>query len=99
MTLLQAEIKLIDVSGSHRKDCEGTLKVRKVTKRSHVSSLKLVCTRGNKGKHSYMWVLSPYLPNGKCIVNEGIIYAFLCGGVLPSHYSGFCNSAGFDFCL
>lgn len=94
VTSLQAVRKLIDVSASHGKYCKGTLEVKKVTKRSHVSSLKLVCTRGNRGKHSYIWSSSPYLPNGKYLVNERINHAFLCSGMLPSHYSRFCNAAG-----
>ena len=94
MTSLPSIRKLMDVVSSHGKYCKGILETKKVTKRGHVHSLKLTCTRGDRGKHSYIWASSPYLHNGKYLVNERINHAFLCSGMLPSHYSKFCNAAG-----
>lgn len=43
-------------------------------------SLKLVCTWGNRGKHSYSWAPSPFLLNGKYLVKERTVrfYAVEC---------------------
>lgn len=35
---------------------------------------------------------SPNLPNGKYLINQRINHAFLCSGMLTSHYSRFCSS-------
>ena len=93
VTSLPSVKKLMDTSVAHGKNCNGKLMVKKVTKRGHVVSLKLCCTSTNRARHNYIWSSSPYLPNGKYLVNERINHAFLCSGMLPSQYARFCHGA------
>lgn len=94
VTSLSPIKKLMDITATHGRYCHGKLEVRKVTKRGHVVSLKLCCTKPGHAPHKYIWASSPYLPNGKYLINQRINHAFLCSGMLPSHYSRFCTSAG-----
>lgn len=95
LTSVSSVSRLMDVAAIHGKHCCRKLEVKKVTKRGHVVSLKLRCTRTDRAKHVYLWASSPYLPNGKYLINERINHAFVCSGMLPSHYSRFCKAAGF----
>ncbi|KAK3100338.1 hypothetical protein FSP39_018337 [Pinctada imbricata] len=93
VTSLPSVKKLMATAESHGKYCGGKLIVKKVIKRGHVASLKISCISTNRARHSYQWSSSPYLPNGKYLINERINHAFLCSGMLPSHYTRFCNGA------
>ena len=87
MTYLPSIQKLMDVVSSHGKYCKGIPETKTVTKRRHVHSLKLTCSRGDIGKHSYIWASSPYLHNGKYLVNKRINHAFLCNLKNVSRFS------------
>ena len=77
----------------HGRICNSGLTIKKVTKRGHVSVLKLVCSCTSR-KHTYMWSSSPFMQNGKYLVNQRITHAFVCCGMLPSHYARFATAAG-----
>lgn len=81
--------KLMDITATHGRYCHG-----KLEERGHVVSLKLCCTKPGHAPQKYIWASSPYLQNGKYLINQRINHAFLCSGMLPSHYSRFCTSAG-----
>lgn len=89
LTSVSSVSRLMDVASIHGKHCCRKLEVKKVTKRGHVVSLKLRCTRTDRAKHVYMWASSPYLPNGKYLINERINHAFVCSGMLPSQLLSF----------
>ena len=95
VTTMPSITKLMDVAAMHVKNCQGKLCVKRITKKGHCVSLKLTCTRPARASHTYLWSSSPYLPNGKYLINERINHAFPCSGMLPSQYARFCSEAKF----
>ena len=85
--------KIMNTAAFHGRICKSGLTIKKVTKRGHVSVLKLVCSCTSR-KHTYMWSSSPFMQNGKYLVNQRINHAFVCCGMLPSHYARFATAAG-----
>lgn len=51
LTSVSSVSRLMDVAAIHGKHCCRKLEVKKVTKRGHVVSLKLRCTRTDRAKH------------------------------------------------
>ena len=85
--------KLIQNATFHGRICSKTLEITKIVKKGHVSVLKLKCSCAGKKLHTYMWSSSPFIQNGKYLVNERINHAFICSGMLPSHYARFMAGA------
>ena len=74
----------------HRDTCEKRLLWTESSMHGHVCSATLSC--GNS--HSIRWKSSPYLPNGKFMVNYRVATGYLSSGMIPSQYQRFCEGVG-----
>ena len=92
MTTVDASQNLVTTSEVHARMCSKLLTVRDSTMRGGVAILQLRCDAG----HSYTISSSPYLPNGRHLVNVRLLHAYLCSGLLPSQWESVCNSLGFS---
>ena len=80
----QSIMRLLRIASAHGHQCKGSLRMKKVTRRGHVVLMKFVCCSTTKAKHTYLWSSSPYMKDGKYLVNSRINHG----------YSRFCRGAG-----
>ena len=80
--------------------------VSQVEQHAHICQESLVCTTKPKLRHVAMveascsedhrlaWASSPHVSGGKFLVNLRMAHAYHTSGMLPSHLSKFCSTAG-----
>ena len=81
---------LLRQAEQHSETCKNGLQCVESSMHGHACSATLSCGGG----HSIRWKSSPYLPNGKFVVNYRMATGYLSSGMLPSQYERFCDSAG-----
>ena len=94
MTTQTSVTRLVDIAANHARRCQGKLLVKTSNRKGHVGVLKLKCSHKSRAHHTYLWSSLPYLPTGQYLINDKINHSFVCSGMLPSHYTRFCNAAG-----
>ena len=94
VTTKTSVMRLANIAAIHGKQCRGKLMMKTFSRKGHVAQIKLKCSSASRARHSYLWSSSPYLKNGKYLVNARINHGLVCSGILPSHYVKFCHGAG-----
>lgn len=90
VTSVNAVRNLVFQVQEHTRKCkEDITGIESVSLHGHTGRIVLECA------NCYLtWSSSPYLPNGKFLVNFRMAHGYLSSGLLPSQYERFCEASG-----
>ena len=74
----------------HATQCNSQVAIINVVRKGHSAIFTLEC----RDRHNFKWNSSPYLPNGKFLVNFRMAHAFYSSGLLPNQYERIMTTAG-----
>ncbi|XP_070560549.1 uncharacterized protein [Ptychodera flava] len=73
---------LVTTVEKHSGSCNGILAANRTTMMGHAGRVSLSCENG----HGFNWNSSPYLPNGRLLVNYRLLHGFYAAGVREETY-------------
>jgi hypothetical protein len=82
--------KLVRSVESHTDKCNDNITIKNYQMLKHVLSMDMQC---ENEKHFWNWTSSPHIEQGRFLVNTRLAHGYFSSGMLPNHFTKFCDGA------